>query len=48
MASWIRLYVNELPREVEEFIWDLLFVRGSSVLFMVTLTVLKINESTLL
>lgn len=42
MGPWIRLFVNEVPKDVEEYIWDLLFLKGSCVLFMVTLTILKI------
>jgi hypothetical protein len=43
MGSWIRLFVNEIHRDVEEFVWDLLFLKGSCVLFMITLTILKVH-----
>jgi len=48
MGSWIRLFVNIIPRDVEEFVWDLLFLKGSCVLIMVTLTILKINQEKIL
>ena len=43
MGTWIRLFVNVIPRAVEEFVCDLLFLKGSFVLIMVTLTILKMH-----
>lgn len=48
MGTWIRLFVNVIPRAVEEFVWDLLFLKGSCVLIMVTLTILKMHQDQIL
>lgn len=41
---WINLFVNFLSTTAEYFVWDMLFVAGSSVLFRVTLTILELLE----
>ena len=45
---WVNLFVNFLSTQAEYFVWDLLFVLGSAVLFRVTLTLLELMEEDIL
>jgi hypothetical protein len=38
------LFLGELPVDTEYAVWDLLFIKGSIVLFRVGVTILKILE----
>lgn len=46
--SWVNLFVNFLSLETEYFVWDLFCLKGSSVLFMVTLTILSVLSESIL
>jgi hypothetical protein len=46
--SWVNLFVNFLSTETEYLVWDLFFLKGNSILFKVTLTILQILEESIL
>lgn len=43
MFKWLMvLFVNELPIECEYMVWDLLFIKGTTVVFRLALTILQL------
>lgn len=39
------LFVGELPIDVEYFVWDLIFIKGATVVFRVALTILQLMSN---
>jgi len=42
------LFVGELPMETQYTVWNLYFIKGSTVIFRVALTILKLIEDKIL
>ena len=42
------LFVGELPMETQYTVWNLFFIKGSTVIFRVALTILKLIEDKIL
>jgi hypothetical protein len=49
MFKWLMvLFVNELPIDCEYMVWDLFFIKGSTVVFRLALTILQLMQESLL
>ena len=45
LTKWfICLFVNHLPLDTELLVWDLFFIKGTSVLFRVAMTLFQLME----
>lgn len=46
LFKWLMvLFVGEFTTEVEYLVWDLFFIKGSTVIFRVALTVLQLMQN---
>ncbi len=49
LTKWfICLFVNHLPLDTELLVWDLFFIKGTSVLFRVAMTLFQLMEKDIL